>query len=128
MDEVDLFLFDLKLMDSELHRRYMGVPNEIILDNLRWLDARGKEVIIRVPVIPGINDTSENLAAVIDFLNSLQHRHEVHLLAYHQTAMDKYRRMDQPYSLPHVKPPTPERMEKIGRLFEQNGFNVSIGG
>ena len=126
--EVDLFLFDLKLMDSEMHRRYMGVSNEIILDNLRWLDGQGKEVVIRIPVIPGINDTSDNLDAVMEFLNSLAHRHEVHLLAYHQTAMDKYRRMDQPYLLPHVEPPTPEHMEKIGRLFEQNGFSVSIGG
>jgi pyruvate formate lyase activating enzyme len=128
VDEVDLFLFDLKLMDSELHRRYMGVPNEVILDNLRWLDAQGKTIVVRIPVIPGINDNRENLAAVMEFLNCLEHHHEVHLLAYHQTAVDKYRRMEQEYSLPHVQPPTPDDMEKIRHLFEKNGFNVSIGG
>ena len=128
VDEVDLVLYDLKIMDSELHRRYMGVSNEVILDNLRWLDGRAEEIIIRMPVIPGINDGRANLAAVMDFLNSLAHRHEVHLLAYHQTAMDKYRRMEQPYPLPHVQPPSLEDMEAMRALFEKNGFNVSIGG
>lgn len=128
VDEVDLILYDLKVMDAELHRRYMGVSNEIILDNLRWLDKRGKEIVIRIPVIPGINDSRRNLAAVMDFLNSLEHRHEVHLLAYHQTAMNKYRRMDQPYTLRHVQPPSAEDMEAMRARFERNGFNVSIGG
>ena len=128
VDDVDLVLYDLKIMDAELHRRYMGVSNEIILDNLRWLDGQRKEIIIRIPVIPGVNDNRENLAAVMDFLNSLEHRHEVHLLAYHQTAMDKYRRMDHPYALPHVQPPSAQDMETMRDLFEKNGFNVSIGG
>jgi pyruvate formate lyase activating enzyme len=115
-------------MDSEKHRRYTGVPNQIILDNLRWLDAHGKHVIIRIPVIPGVNDDRQNLEDLIEFLGSLQQRPEVHLLGYHQIALQKYQRLEQTYTLGDVQPPSPEEMEKLRILFENNGFRVTVGG
>ncbi len=67
----DLFLYDLKLMDTERHRAYTGASNELILDNLRTLAELGSEVVIRIPLIPGITDTEENLTAIGDFVHSL---------------------------------------------------------
>ena len=77
----DLFLYDVKLMDEQAHRRFTGVSNRLILDNLRNLAAQTGEILIRFPVIPGINDDEANLAATRDFLETIRFR-TIHLLSY----------------------------------------------
>lgn len=123
-----LFLFDLKLMDSELHRKYTGVPNESILENLKWLTQNNYETVIRIPVIPGINDTEENIEAVGRFLSGLSRKPDVNLLAYHPSAVEKYHRFGMPYLLQDVSPPSEDCMRDISDRLEMFGLNVSTGG
>jgi len=115
---VDLFLYDLKLVDDEEHRKYAGVSNELIKDNLRMLVemGRGQDVVVRFPVIPGITDTEKNIEGLVDFLKSLGGVREVHLLPYHDVA-EKYKRLGREYRMPPKERPSHQRLESIrGRI------------
>lgn len=89
LDECDYVLYDLKLIDNEKHRYYTGVPNELILDNYRTLVKSGKKFSTRIPLIPTINDTEENITATAEFLQSLGVDY-VELLPYNKMAGSKY--------------------------------------
>lgn len=126
--DVDLFLYDLKLIEDSRHRQYTGVPNGLILHNLRALSERGHRIILRVPVIPGVNDDAQNLEAIGEFAASLPHLERVDILPYHPSAMGKYERLGKPYRLPDTQTPTDERMNEITHLLEQYNLIVKIGG
>lgn len=125
--QVDLFLYDLKLMDGERHRRFTGVDNKLILSNLRELAARGKRVDVRMPVVPGVNDDEENLRALAEFLSRLGLK-RIDLLPYHEIGSDKYRRMKLEYRMGAAAQPTPERMQALAARLARDGFEVRIGG
>ncbi|EHQ90827.1 glycyl-radical enzyme activator family protein [Desulfosporosinus youngiae DSM 17734] len=125
---VDLFLYDLKLMDSKKHQDVTGVPNELILTNLRWLAENHPHVIVRLAIIPGINDDEENLQRLGEFTAELKGVTELHCLPYHRAGADKYRRLGLEYCLPDIQPPDDERMKEIAGELEQFGFKVKIGG
>jgi pyruvate formate lyase activating enzyme len=97
--DVDLFLYDVKIMDDALHRQFTGVSNQLILENLRRLAESGHKLILRVPLIPGITDGEENLRAVAQLAQSLPNILRVDLLPYHDTARQKYQRMGLEYPL-----------------------------
>lgn len=124
---VDLFLYDLKLMDEERHLRFTGVPNEPILRNLRALSKCGHEITLRVPIIPGINDDDESVRELGTFAASLPQRHEIELLAYHHLGADKYVRLLRSYRLPEMKPPSIERITEIAQLLRNFGLSLKIG-
>ena len=124
----DLFLFDLKMMDPGLHKSYTGVPNDLILSNLEWLAGQGFSLIVRVPVIPGINDTAENMEAMGKFLSELSRRPEVDLLPYHSSAREKYRKFGMNYRLKDLSAPSRERMKIIAAYLARFGLTASIGG
>jgi pyruvate formate lyase activating enzyme len=126
--DVDLFLFDLKLMDDVRHRKYTGVPNGLILHNLRALSERGHNIIVRVPVIPGINDDEENLTRVAQFTQELPHLERIDLLPYHAAANGKYERIDRPNRLPEQQSPAEDHMQAMVGLFEQHHLDVKVGG
>ena len=88
----DLFLFDLKMMDSDKHKRYTGVSNHLIIDNLCHLARQGVDIIIRIPLIPGVNDDAENLDRTGSFLNRLPRVTKVDILPYHDFQKSKYNR------------------------------------
>jgi len=88
--QCDLVYFDLKLIDSALHRRFTGVDNARILESLRVLDSLRTPYVIRVPLVPGVTDTSENLAAIARTALSLTRRPRVELLPYNRAAGGKY--------------------------------------
>ncbi len=123
---VDLFLFDIKLMDSNKHRKYTGVENKLILDNLKKLSANNAEIIIRMPIIKGVNDNFEHVDNVIRFISNLQIT-EVNLLPYHKMGMDKYKRMDLQYKMNGDEIPTDEQMKKLALRFSENSIKVKIG-
>lgn len=125
---VDLFLYDLKLMDDVRHRQYTAVSNSLILENLRKLSQAGSTVRVRIPVIPGINDDGRNLRASGEFLASLPHLERVDLLAYHSSAEAKYQNLGMAYALPGLQSPSNERMEEIAAFLRGFGREVSIGG
>jgi pyruvate formate lyase activating enzyme len=124
---VDLFLFDLKLLDAARHQRYAGVDNALILENLETLARHGYEVIVRWPVIPGINDGSDDVADVLAFLARIGLR-RVDLLPYHRIGIDKYHRLKREYRLGALEPPGAARMEELAAQFQRAGFTVKIGG
>jgi len=126
-EHVDLFLYDLKLMDSEKHQRYTGVKNDLILQNLKMLAEQGSHIIVRVPVIPGVNDDSENFDALSDYLSSLGLR-DIDLLPYHRLGSDKYLRLHMLSGMEEIDQPTTEQMETIASRLKRDGFHVRIGG
>lgn len=128
MDLVDLFLYDIKLMDEKLHERYTGVSNRTILENLKRLSAEGAAVLPRIPLIPGITDTDDNLAAVIGFLSDLEGIKGVSLLPYNKIAEDKFNRFGIESRLGELAMQTEAELGAMGRRFEEGGYCVSFGG
>jgi len=126
-DKIDLFLYDVKLMDQARHGEATGVGNEEILANLAALAAAHAHVIIRFPVIPGINDGSENVGLMVAMMHRLGLR-DIDLLPYHRIGTDKYRRLGRPYELAELQPPSAEAMENIRRAFADAGIEASVGG
>ena len=122
----DMFMMDLKHMDSQKHREATGVGNERILANARRLAASGKPVLFRIPVIPTVNDGDDEMAATAAFVHELgelgqaesNHAHglpQLELLRFHQLAADKYRSLDWDYRAAALRPLTKERMEELAR-------------
>jgi pyruvate formate lyase activating enzyme len=126
--DVDLFLYDLKLMDDAGHRQFTGVPNGLILENLRRLAAHGHRIIVRVPLIPGVNDQAENLHRLGSFVAGLPGVTRVDLLPYHHTASVKYGRLNRDYDLAALCPPSKEDVARAQRVLEEYGLEVKTGG
>ena len=127
-EHVDLFLYDLKLMDDAKHRKLTGVSNELILDNLQMLSLRGHNIVLRVPIIPGINDDDENIRQTGAFAAALPHLNGVDILPYHHAAVEKYKRLNKVYGLPETYPPSDERTAEIAQVLRGFGLHVKIGG
>jgi pyruvate formate lyase activating enzyme len=125
---VDLYLYDLKIMDNDKHLQYTGVPNTRILDNLTKLSSSGKEIIPRIPIIPGVNDDLDNIIQSGEFLASLNGIQEINILPYHRTAAHKYSRLGNIYTMSDLLPPSNDYMMEIALEFEKFGFIVRIGG
>ncbi len=124
----DLFLYDLKLIDDERHREFTGVTNQPILRNLFDLSARGHAIVIRVPIVPGINDDEGSIRQLAEFIAALPNRHPIELLPYHHIAIDKYLRLGKTYRLFEVRRPDDERMDQIAQQLRQFELPVSVGG
>jgi len=124
----DLFLYDIKLIDSDKHLHYTGVPNQLILNNLSNLSTTGNEIIARIPIIPGVNDDMNNIHQTGEFLAGLGTIKEINVLPYHHAAAHKYGRLGNNYQLPDVRPPADELMAEIALQLESYGFSVCIGG
>jgi len=126
-ENADLFLYDIKLMDNIRHKKYTGVDNDIIINNLKLLARKHNNIVIRVPVVPGINDSSDDMLAIGEFVLTLGIK-SLNILPYHNTGMDKYRRLHLEYKIPETKPPSQERMGEIKDRLESLGLNIKIGG
>ncbi len=127
-DKVDLFLFDLKIMDDRDHIEYTGVSNAIILSNLRGLVSSGKPVEIRIPLVCDVNDDKDNIRQTIQFLSELENIQSVSLLPYHKGGCEKYIRLRKGEKLKNFKPPSRERFRQIKQSFSEAGFKVKVGG
>lgn len=129
IDHVDLFLFDLKLIDDEEHRKYTGVSNSLIKRNLIALVTRerGQDVILRFPVIAGVNDTEKNIEGLLSFVRGLDGINEVDLLPYHDVS-EKYRRLGLVYQMNGHAAPSEEKLGHIRERLEQAGLLVKIRG
>jgi pyruvate formate lyase activating enzyme len=121
--KADLVLYDLKTTNRDKHDTYTGVSNELVLDNLEALASAGRPVIVRLPVIPGINDSREELAEAAALLARLPVRH-IELLPYHRGGVEKYRRLGVSYRLNELVPPSPARMAEIADEFRRAGVRV----
>jgi len=127
-------LMDLKLMDEERHEAFTGVHNRWILKNLRLAgggfggEGPGPGLTVRIPLIPGVNDDSENLRTTAGFVASMPSRPRVDLLPYHRLGVDKYHRLGRAYQLSGVEPPQEEEVRSAAELLEEAGLNVTIRG
>jgi pyruvate formate lyase activating enzyme len=126
LEQTDLLLFDLKHMDSAEHRRLTGASNERILSNLLKFRSEFKTpLIIRIPVVPGFNDSEENIRRTAEFVASLN-PHAVHLLPYNRLAQDKYERMGLAYQPGNLPVPPAAEMAKLKTIVEQSGIPCDI--
>lgn len=90
LDELDLVIMDIKMVNEQKHKYYTGVSNQVILQNLELLKQSGKPFWIRIPVIPGVNDSKEDFYAAAALLKDAKNLEKVELLPYHKTAGAKY--------------------------------------
>jgi pyruvate formate lyase activating enzyme len=125
---VDLFLFDLKTLDDTKHVEFTGVSNVQILANLKYLADRKKDVIVRIPLIPGVNDDPAEIRASGSFVSSLGNVREIHLLPYHTTGLEKYRRLGKEYEMHDMIPPSADDMSMIVKELRNYVSSVCIGG
>ena len=125
---LDLYLMDIKIMDPIKHKEYTGADNTVILENARRVANSGVELIIRTPIIPGVNDTAEEVRAISRFAKSLGTVREHHLLPYHRLGQDKYAGLGRSYAFKGVEPPSKERMEYLLSVAEESGLRCQIGG
>ena len=125
----DLFLYDIKLMDCERHRLFTGVGNTLILENAKLLSRLGSSLWIRVPLIPGVNSSEEDLRSLSRFVAGLQSAERIQLLPYQQAAEGKARRMGLDYELKGVRSPTASQIESCRQwMQEEVSIPVSVGG
>ena len=128
-NESDLFLYDLKIMDPVLHQKYTGISNELILSNADFLLGLGKELIFRIPLIPGINNTAKEIISLKSFLSErLDMINELHLLPYHRIGSDKYKRMGKEYSFTDLEEPSDQVIDSFKTEIDSIGLAVRIGG
>ncbi len=125
---VDVFLYDLKLIDDEKHKKYTGVSNQLILSNLQALVMHDQQVIVRIPLIPGITDTEHNLRAIAEYLATLPNAVEINLLPYHDSARGKYARLGQLYKLPEPSVTISGSHAEALDIFSSCNLTVSVGG
>jgi len=123
----DLVLYDLKIIDDGLHRKYTGVSNKIILENLEVLNQSGKDIRLRFPVIPGVTDSSTNLRQVQSYLSHLHQIKNIDILDYHDISRGKYERFGKENKMGDQKL-NPGVTTEIKQQFEDLGYQVSIGG
>lgn len=125
---LDLYLLDIKHMDSKKHKEFTTAGNELILENAKRIAQSDTELIIRTPVVPAFNDTAEEIRAIAKFASTLQGVKEHHLLPYHRLGQDKYAGLGRSYALDGVEPPTKEKMEYLLSVAEESGLCCQIGG
>lgn len=131
MDNCELFLVDLKQMDSEKHRQFCGVPNEPILANLRMIAEAGQDFYLRIPLIEGVNADEENITRSAEFLASLPWKHRtVNLLPYHDIGKGKHDKLGTAYNPKEYafRTPSDETVRHCHEIFVRYGIETTIGG
>jgi len=125
---VDLYLYDLKTLDDVKHLEFTGVSNKIIIENLKRLVDWGKQMIVRIPLIPGLNDENGSILQTAEFIGSLGSINEIHLLPYHKSGIEKYSRLGKIYPMNTKEPPSRETMLRLADRLKEFVPIVSIGG
>ena len=125
--ETDLVLLDIKLMDSARHREAIGAGNERILENARRMDALGIPIVPRVPVVTGVNDSPEDIAAIADFVATLRNARELVLLPFHRLAEGKYQSLGKSYRASGLAIPEPSHMQALAAAARARGIQAKVG-
>lgn len=123
----DLFLYDIKLMDDEKHKKFIKSSNKVILENLKKLSKIHNNINIRMPIIEGVNADIDHIEKVIDFIKDLNIK-KINLLPYHDIAKHKYKKLDMHYEEEKMSKPSEEKMQSFKSMFESKGYEVKIGG
>lgn len=123
MDNTDLFIYDLKLVDPELCRKYLGVNSDTIITNLYQLHKSGAELIVRMPIIPTVNDSSACLQRAADSLKETGIT-KLELLPYHRLGSTKYEKLDLEYTIGGIEPPDRNIMDRVRAVLEAAGIST----
>ena len=123
-EHADLVLYDLKHIDNAAHEKYTGAYNDLILDNLRRLSCLGTDIEIRMPIIPGLNDSPRDIDAAGEFISGLENVVAVRLLAYHRLAATKYARLGHDNPAGDLESPDPEHLSEIAERLA--GFSLTV--
>ncbi len=121
----DLFLYDIKVIDDEIHKKAAGVSNRLILENLRKLLHNKKKVIVRFPLIPGVNDTEKDILELGEFVSSI-HVEEISVLPYHKAGVEKGNRLGK--SVFGIDPPSAEAVDDVVKKLKRFKLKVKPGG
>lgn len=123
----DFFIFDLKIIDTEKHLQYTGVPNDLILSNARFLAESGAKILFRQPIISGISNSKENVLETVEFLKSLGRADiGIQLMPYHRMGVSKYKALQMLYRLEHLPGMNGNEIAEIEELYRQNGINCTV--
>ncbi len=127
--KANYFLYDLKHMDSDIHKEFTGVPNEKILENLKALAEIGTKMNIRIPLIKGVNDDDTNIHKSAKFISELDgESKKVNILPYHSIAIKKYEKLGQYYNPGTMDVPDEIRLQQVLNIFEEYGISAIVGG
>lgn len=124
---IDLFMIDIKLMDDKEHRKWTGLSNTRILENIKRLDAYDKNIIIRTPIIPNVNNNENVVREISQFVSELKHVKYYELLNYNPLGENKYTALRIPYEFLGENPFSDKEMEILGNVAKQNFDRVKIG-
>ena len=127
---VDLFLFDIKHLDPNEHKKYTNVSNEKILNNFARIHSKvgNKRIIARIPIIPGVNTDLKTIEDIVTFLKNINYSGSVHLMPYNKMAKTKYEKVGKGHLYKDMGDLTEEKLEEITKKFEQYNFEVVCNG
>lgn len=126
-DSLDFVLYDIKHMDSEAHRKFTGVTNDLIRMNAERLSRKGVPLVISFPLIPTLNDSEENTVATARFVSKLDSMGRVRVLPYFRSGISKYHSLEREYFDPELKPPIDSQVQNVKGIFESYGLKVDVG-
>ena len=124
---IDLWLFDLKILDEQKHKHYTGVSNQLILENLKRLSEKTKKIEIRIPLIPGVNDSIEEMVEMAGLIRSFS-LSQVSILPFHRLGLEKYHRLGLSTNMELLRVPSQKDIEATEQLFSEHNLRVNIGG
>ena len=126
--QTELFLYDLKLMDSDKHKKWTGVGNKLILKNLKVLAENKANINIRIPLIKNVNTNVEELTEMAKFVSNLPGEQIVNLLPYHNIAANKYNKLGSVYNEFEMEEPSGKEQSRAIKIFQKFGIKVEVGG
>jgi pyruvate formate lyase activating enzyme len=123
----DFLLYDLKLMNAEKHLEHTGKSNDLVHTNARTAAESGVKILFRMPLIPGINDDTQNLKEMADFLGSFSDSaRRLEIMPYHRLGKGKYESIGRTYRLASLLPPTPKELASVKNFLEDAGIICTI--
>ena len=125
---IDTYLLDVKHMNPEKHKEYISKDNALVLENAVKIAKMAKKCIVRVPTIPGFNDTEEEIRQIAEFAKNKMGVDEINLLPYHNLGKDKYDGLGREYKMGDALPPDEEKMKRLCEVCEKVGLKAKIGG
>jgi len=127
LEYIDLVFVDVKHFDTYRHAEYTGVRNDLIINNIEMIDNLGKQFIIRIPFIPGVNDDDETQKQIYQWASRLKNLKWIEVLPYHRLGMTKYRGLGRAYPMDDIPPVSKQSLAYLKDLGEQIGVQVRIG-
>jgi pyruvate formate lyase activating enzyme len=121
---LDLVIFDIKHLDSATHKKLTSVPNEQILSNLSYINSTGTPIVLQIPFIPGLNDSTENMNKIVDLVKSLEFVQGLSVLAYHTLGLTKYRCTGRDYALEDLEKASAEYLDEKKAYFREKGVRL----